>query len=63
MNTFLATAGWTAPSWPSSLRRVVVQVIVIGPGTVTDVIDDQLWQFLQKYTADGGFVIIDAAAG
>ena len=39
-----------------------VQVIVIGPGTVTPVIDDQLWQFLQKYTADGGFVVIDAAA-
>ena len=39
-----------------------VRVIVIGPGTVTPVIDDQLWQFLQKYTADGGFVVIDAAA-
>ena len=39
-----------------------VQVIVIGPGTVDTVIDDQLWQFLQKYTAEGGFVVIDAAA-
>ncbi len=39
-----------------------VQVIVIGPGTVDSVIDAQLWKFLQKYTADGGFVIIDAAA-
>ena len=39
-----------------------VRVIVIGPGTVDTVIDDQLWQFLQKYTAEGGFVVIDAAA-
>ena len=39
-----------------------VQVIVIGPGTVDTVIGDQLWQFLQKYTAEGGFVVIDAAA-
>lgn len=39
-----------------------VQVIVIGPGTVDAVIDDQLWQFLQKYTDEGGFVVIDAAA-
>lgn len=39
-----------------------VRVIVIGPGTVTAVVDDPLWQFLQHYTAAGGFVIIDAAA-
>lgn len=39
-----------------------VRVIVIGPGTVTAIIDDQLWQFLQQYTDAGGFVIIDAAA-
>lgn len=39
-----------------------VRVIVIGPGTVNASIDDRLWQFLQKYTDAGGFVVIDAAA-
>ena len=39
-----------------------VQVIVIGPGTVSAVVDDQLWQFLRTYTDAGGFVVIDAAA-
>lgn len=39
-----------------------VRVIVIGPGTVAAVIDDALWEFLQKFTAAGGLVVIDAAA-
>ena len=43
-----------------SRRRV--RVIVIGPGTMAAVIDDALWEFLQQYTAEGGFVVIDAAA-
>ena len=44
------------------VTRRHVRVIVIGPGTVAAVINDALWEFLQKYTAEGGFVVIDAAA-
>ena len=43
-----------------SSRRV--RVIVIGPGTMSAIIDDGLWEFLQKFTAAGGLVVIDAAA-
>lgn len=59
---FFRTGRVAVPQLAQFVDSSRVKVIVIGPGTVTPVIDRELWQFFLSYSANGGYVVIDAGA-
>lgn len=59
---FFREATVAVPALSEFVSYRQVRVIVIGPGTVTPIITDELWDFFTRFTGDGGRVVIDAAA-